>query len=71
MLISAAALQAELIIPKSPSRDNIEEAAVENLTPEEMREIIRSQRVWSACIGSSVTNEIRRTQPRPKTIYQT
>jgi hypothetical protein len=43
-LMHAAALQAEMIIPRSPSPIDLEETAVEDLIPEEMREIIRRQR---------------------------
>lgn len=39
-----------MIIPRSPSPAYAEETAVEDLTPEEMREIIRRQRVSDLCL---------------------
>ena len=39
------ALQSEMIIPRSPSPQPLEERAEEDLTPEEMRELIRRQKV--------------------------
>jgi hypothetical protein len=43
--IFIAALQSEMIIPRSPSPVDLGETAVEDLTPEQMREMIRRQRV--------------------------
>jgi hypothetical protein len=55
------ALQSEMIIPRSPSPQPLEERAEEDLTPEEMRELIRRQKVsfeilrysWLTTIGKT------------------
>ena len=50
-------MQTEMIIPRSPNSANLEETPIENLTPEEMREIIRRQRVSKLPDGVHLLND--------------
>lgn len=43
---SKKALQAEYIVPKSPTPVPLEDRPIEELTPDELRELVRRQRVW-------------------------
>lgn len=51
-----------MIIPRSPSPAYAEETAVEDLTPEEMREIIRRQREQAIKVEDEVPN-LKRERP--------
>lgn len=64
------ALQSEMVILRSPSPQPLEERAEEDLTPEEMRELIRKQKVsleepWVGPINTRRLNLLSRKRRIP------